>query len=346
MPTALLTPSSNIITKIPKERPVQRVVVFGAGLSKGFGLPVAVDLLPEALNCARSLGISTTIVEEFLRAFYPTGTADVEDLLGMADAARHYGSIRKSTLRGNRWRPGRVDQMEYQLRRCITAFFWRCQALATAAHLDSLTRFVARLGPETAYVTFNYDLFLETALTLAGLPFSYHLPLPESGVVVLKPHGSINWYDQTPPASVGQTQRIGIGDCTMEVSMDLSASLARRGVPAGYIVSPSPTKRIESEYLRRVWTGFSSVITNSDALAVIGYSMPTADRLARLVLHRANAAFSNTKYITVVNPAPLHSHFRALLDPRLKYYAQRFDEFARTIETHRKTLRLATVSIT
>lgn len=73
--------------------------------------------------------------------------------------------------------------------------------------------------------------------------------------------------------------------------------------------------------------------------------MPTADRLARLVIHRANAAFSNTKYITVVNPAPSQSHFHNFLDPRLRYYAQRFDEFAPAIKAHRRELALGAEQI-
>jgi hypothetical protein len=329
----LVTPP-NLISKVPKESRFDRVIVCGAGLSKAFGLPIATELLPECLSHSKRIGLKTNVVEELVAAFYPSADPDIEDLLGMAEAAKHYGSLRSSKLRGNRWRPAKVDQAVYQLRRSISAYFWHFQAAGLESKIAPLTTFVKTLGAKgTAYVTFNYDLLLESALGFAGIPFSYHLPAPSGGVVVLKPHGSVNWYDSMP--SRIPVVKMGVGSATMFVAGDIFSNAGIVGNPAGFIVPPSPQKSIEVEFLRKIWTSFSSLVTNTRALSIIGYSMPYADRLARLVLRRAGGQFSNTKMVSVINKdSSARDHYRRLIDPRIEFAGLYFEELVAHLPRH------------
>src|SRR5689334_6671816 len=61
-----------------------------------------------------------------------------------------------------------------------------------ALAVDSANSRPVPLPGAVAYLTFNYDLALDVALTRAGLPIDYGLGKP-GGVPLLKLHGSLSW---------------------------------------------------------------------------------------------------------------------------------------------------------
>jgi hypothetical protein len=71
----------------------------------------------------------------------------------------------------------------------------REKCLAVADERGPYDRLVASLNERTAIVSFNWDVLIETAFLRADRAFRY-LPTIKSpiGTVLLKPHGSINWF--------------------------------------------------------------------------------------------------------------------------------------------------------
>ena len=67
------------------------------------------------------------------------------------------------------------------------------------------------------------------------------------------------------------------------------------------IIPPAPLKRFEGEVFKKMWTSFSSVVHSGNDIAIVGYSLPEADRLSRFILRRSSR-LPNTHKITVINP--------------------------------------------
>ena len=64
--------------------------------------------------------------------------------------------------------------------------------VGTDGPFDTLVR---SLTEKARLVSFNWDVLLECALSRAGHGFAYHpSELDEDETLILKPHGSINWF--------------------------------------------------------------------------------------------------------------------------------------------------------
>ena len=197
-------------TRFAKGHSPKQVFVLGAGFSIPAGAPSAAHLLKRAAlwNIATKRPINTNLVNSFCDYFYPSLVRakaefpDAEDMLGMMDAAQEYDSIR-GRGRGYKWRTGYLLDARRQLVRLIGEFLWSFQDAAKFEKLGFIRNIVRRHPSNTIFVTFNYDLLLETALTLEGVEFSYAVDKTNSSRnVILKPHGSINWFTPADHARV------------------------------------------------------------------------------------------------------------------------------------------------
>jgi len=185
-------------TRFAKGNSPKHVFVFGAGLSMPAGLPPANALLKRAISWKASTPnrISTTLIDVFCDYFYPGLNRsrgefpDAEDMLGMMDAAQEYDGVR-GRGRGYRWRTGYISDTRRQLVRLICEFLWSFQSEVTFDKIGYIRNLVREYRSNTIFVSFNYDLLLEVALTYEEIEFSYAIDRNESSRnVVLKPHGS------------------------------------------------------------------------------------------------------------------------------------------------------------
>jgi hypothetical protein len=318
-------------TRFAKGDSPKNVFVFGAGLSVPAGCPPANALLKRAIVWKSSTKQTTNInlIEEFCDYFYPGVQRsrgeypDVEDMLGMMEAAQAYANIRGGHT-GYRWRAGFIADARTQLTRLIGEFLWSFQDSSLFAKIAHIRNIVRQHKFDTVYATFNYDILLETALTLEKIDFSYAIDrFNTSRNIVLKPHGSINWFfpSENPKAKKWQNDH-----CVHFLSRififndDSPAFLVNKINPPYVLVAPTPNKQIEHEFLKRQWTSFSSSVHNAANVTIVGYSMPSADRLARIVLRRAGPAHNAKKYITIIDPGDLEEHFRKNISPRIRYF--------------------------
>ena len=191
--------------------------------------------------------------------------------------------------------------------------------------------FARKLRPDDCVLTFNYDILLERALEQAGVPYrlfpdrykdvsDYGATIDDSRqeVVVLKVHGSVDWFDRrryegfrrtyasqgldpdTTPDRIFNPSHAWSLTPVVEGPRhddDPLVSLYRiRQVEAYYwdpdwflntpsLISPSTQKLVYSSYVREFWNGLGRAGWGNFRLVVIGYSLPRHDDYARQVLY-------------------------------------------------------------
>lgn len=318
-------------TRFAKGNSPKHVFVFGAGFSVPAGAPAAAHLLRRAIlwNLSREKPISTKLVDSFCDYFYPSLSRhkdefpDAEDMLGLMDAAQEYDGIR-GRGRGYKWRTGYLVDARRQLVRLIGEFLWSFQNESTFSKIQFIRNIVRSHRSHTVFVTFNYDLLLETALTQESVEFSYALDKTNSGRnVILKPHGSINWFDPADFANARKWQRDKCVEFLNRIWIlpEGVPSFVSEGINPPYIlIAPTPHKQIEREFLKRQWTSFSSSIHSCPSITIVGYSLPAADRLARIVLRRAGSPHNTSRRVTVIDPNPdLAEHYKRTISPRINF---------------------------
>lgn len=320
-------------TRLSKGHGLEHVVIFGAGVSRSCDIPLAKNLLEEIVKFVDPRSID--IVMDFLEYVYPRFKRGevwcplAEDVLGMLDIAESYCSIRGRS-RGYRWREGAIKQVRDRFLRSLGNYLWSFQQVQMDEY-HPLRRFVRLLSKQVVYITFNYDLTLETALSLENIPYSYGIPYPASGVSIIKPHGSINWFYKTQNFPGQESSSwFDLGSTIVCYSLlQLTRGWAERP-PA--IIPPSPVKKIEAFEIKRMWTSFSSVTHSTNSLAIVGYSLPPADRLSRLILRRS-VLVPKQRTIHVVDPnSAIEKVYRENLCDTFQFLSRKFENWVQILE--------------
>lgn len=192
---------------------------------------------------------------------------------------------------------------------------------------DLYYSFARELRPGDYVITFNYDNLLERALDHVGRAYRLchqgerergNRAIEEDDVVVLKLHGSVDWFDRSSyEALEAELQKhgaqVGAGDPvfgpgaeveTTRVCLGVHASdpLAKafrvtRGLEHLYarrplymatplLLTPSHAKAIYANRFAALWYGLGQAGGMNYGLAVIGYSLPKQDDYATQALFR------------------------------------------------------------
>lgn len=185
-----------------------RLVVLGAGFAKAAGLPLANELLLAVIEEAKRIGHSD-VLEEDLEKYcrfrsaiegreVSTADVDIESFITYLDI-EHFLELRGSdtwAYEGNQSQiliRNLISKVLFEKQNCVSKEAWRLY-----------DDFASRLTADDIVVSFNYDTFLETCLRRQRKNFRYALNrIDEKGfvdqnsaeTVLLKMHGSINWFD-------------------------------------------------------------------------------------------------------------------------------------------------------
>jgi hypothetical protein len=331
---------------LPPKHGLRKVVVLGAGVSRSFGLPLANDLLKDMIEWQKPRGKDKqlALIFDFLEYFYPAFRRNrawfppAEDVLAMMEVALEYGKIRSPTSRGNPWREDEVLKRRSTFLRLLCEYLWSFQERIRLSDFARFQEFVRLNGSSVIYITFNYDLLLESALSAEQIPFSYALQFNANEVAVLKPHGSINWFKRATKLADGvevfdlgsHIDPWGVtkndpGDCIKACLTLDPATLRFQKWKEPVIVPPTPMKQIENPDLKRIWASFSSAVHATPRLEIIGYSLPVADRLARLVLRKAGPPHHHSRKIMVVNPGRVKKVYCEAIWKGCKFERIKFD---------------------
>ena len=212
-------------------------------------------------------------------------------------------------------------------------------------------RFIANLCREhcnsqsesrVSLITFNYDMNLEVALSLAGVPYDYCLSgeTPIGMVPVCKLHGSMNWQqtaDAGPSPVNLQLEQFQLNlkryDTQGPVQLTLpwlSTDHEAEEVPAlPFIVPPIDAKTTHHRHIGGVWKCAASLLASASNIVIAGYSIPPSDTFFRHFFALATIGDDDISTLMLCDPDPepadrLRNYLSRSLETRLDVRTARF----------------------
>lgn len=313
-----------------------RIIVLGAGFSRPAGLPLAGELFDEVRTRARRQYGESNALERDLNYFTDykrrcDGTLllpediDYEEFLGFLDVEHALG------FRGGDTITSEGNETQLIVKTLIGSIIREKCPHSPAEIPDLYLQFAEQLMPSDWILTFNYDTLLESALAAIDKPFRlspnrYKTIHPQHGygelessqeeVVVLKLHGSVDWFDKAPydesMAAVGDPDYVpkwyshfaannpyGIAPLLEGPQMPddpmwriyrmkgVSEYYSRSFVPQPpFILAPSASKMLYFKPLKSLWWGIGEGGGMNLGMVIIGYSLPPHDDHARQAIYR------------------------------------------------------------
>jgi len=269
------------------------VYVVGAGFSKGLGYPLTKDLLTDVWDSLPSGSRrQLTKIIEFHHPAFKSGKEksfpDIEQLLTEM-------AVNLELFDASRPAEGRFTKDQLRESRKIllsTIESWFHDIYEDAIETTWLSEIVRKMRVEkAAIVSFNWDLVLDQLLFGGELDSkSYGLSKElGKGPLLLKPHGSLNWYEGTQLEYVTDLKRVEIfhrrnkDDC-------VHAFLPPRGVKSKsgkqytpLIIPPTYFKDFKPSIFKRLWQNCTEVLSTPKRLVFLGYSLPASDLHAQFI---------------------------------------------------------------
>jgi hypothetical protein len=263
---------------------------------------------------------------------------NIEDFMNLLEMAQQVNS--EDFIESSIWPAHDLKEIEAGVLQAVTDYLWEKMKDCELAPLKMFTKYILRDGD--TIVTFNWDVTIEKVLEEDDeLSFWYE---PSAEILLLKPHGSIDWFRRAklPPAMARKALR-KIDD---ELSVYPEFTLAKHKLMSTQppvIVPPIAQKDFKPPFFRQTWKRVYRAVSRATEIYFIGYSLPKEDQFARLVLSRAlrnnrlKANKSNKKGLTirVVNPdESAQQTFIRLVGQRFKtqfvFYHTTFDRFVKS----------------
>jgi hypothetical protein len=289
---------------------VNTTFILGAGFSFDAGFPLMRDLRHRLLKFIEfdrhsSYAMHLEPIHEYPNGQFYAGLAEVDpgDKLQFEEL---FSRLRNVV--GDPTYDGPAYVTEWVLRVGCARMFWCLHGLSPYPEpfYRSFASWLGRSDGRKMIVSFNWDVVTETALTEAGISWSYSLSQPAM-VPVLKPHGSINWN--------GYLRKNYRNDshlwCPLEPASGLSYMAATPlKNPDQQVINPDlayaifpgdPDLPEQDEDLRRIWGDVKTALAASDKAVFIGYSLPDYDCFASEFFREHTAR----KEIEVYNPTDL-----------------------------------------
>jgi hypothetical protein len=301
---------------------VQRVFLLGAGASKSWGLPLTNELFPLALT-----GVAKhrrrQLIRNFIQYQYPHFRArwknypPFEEFLSLVDVYLEFADVIK---REHSFSKDEVAQIKKDLLLATSVVLH--EALPPADR-SRVTKFAEVLRPGDVVITFNWDLLVEEALYDLKKEWKYEL---RDGVIcILKPHGSLDWYD-SKEASIAPDLVFPLNQKFRRILVFKRFRPPRVPNPVvPVILPPVINKKIVYKELQSIWRGAWLALRHAPEIYVIGYSLPPEDLHARFTIRsaiRANEKFEQPgPKVTVVNPdRDVYLRFARLMNGSVNYY--------------------------
>jgi len=314
-----------------------RIIILGAGFSRLAGYPLGTELWAEILKRAKHLSGRAGKFHQDLKNYLEykrncdgkeitEHEVDFEDFMRVLDI-EHFLNFRGKDTWSQDGNEGTI---------VVKTLIGQILAELTPSHNNIpgiYLEFASRLEPDDYVLTFNYDVLLERALDAVGKPYRlFPRRLQEGGhfidnskkeVIVLKLHGSIDWFDRGEYSQIEQQHRkAGIQHgpkhpvfCSTEDigltrlvdgprhSNDALEQMHRvtrveelyqkplmfRATP--WLLSPSAMKIVYASKVESFWTGFGNAGVLNFGVAIVGYSLPPQDEYARQAVYNLVSNF-------------------------------------------------------
>lgn len=166
---------------------------------------------------------------------------------------------------------------------------------------DDIRNLVQNSDPQRdAFISFNWDEELDIELTSrkdCGIAYTRMTGAPRDDFLLLKPHGSIGWYDVAQGINNDEVSFITDGDQRLERSRRRVISFPRPELPRDLdggqhhyfdcppvITPPTYAKRFVYEEQRLIWQDVIDVCRDAEQFIFLGYSLPTDDFLTKAAI--------------------------------------------------------------
>jgi hypothetical protein len=289
------------------------VFILGAGASKPLDAPLMDDFFNRARYLKRQGGLSaisepdwehlekTIGLVQLCCAKSAINANNVEHIYTAIEMARTLGSLgtmstdeldRSEQVLRRVIAQTLIDSMKFPIRRNNDGNQYFTEVPGYEAIVMAAKKLIdTRRAREVGFVTFNYDVALEIALSRNNMPFSYCFAdeKPASSPYgVMHLHGCLGWRDDPESGTItalispgqfvstGAALRPGARD---SVALDQLFPEVRTGTP--FIVPPSEQKSELRRKILPVWRHAAELLRNAHAIAVIGFSLPYTDTFFR-----------------------------------------------------------------
>jgi hypothetical protein len=316
------------------DHPGFRIFVIGAGFSRPAGLPIASELYPLVRqHVLERHGTDTKFdrdVQDYLDYCSACGQSgqseenlDLELFMSYLDIEHYLG------FRGSKTWSQEGNESQLMVRSAIGHVIHTRTPQADALP-DIYYQFAESLSVHDVVLTLNYDLLLERALEKVGKPFRRYpnrfktvsefggtLESKPEEVVLLKLHGSVDWFDDRQFLELkGSLEEKGTHGVRLHSVFDapsrygatpLVEGLLPDGDPlkhlhwikgvddyyargtgfnAPFLLSPSHVKFVYAEPILSFWHGMGRSGGYNLGLSVIGFSLPPHDDYIRIGLYQ------------------------------------------------------------
>lgn len=315
------------------------VFIIGAGVSASCGIPVAKDIFREAME-ARVFGSEDDweLVRKLLDYLYPSFQTsgkfypNVEEFLNQVEMGQRFNS--ENFFRSTYWPPQKLKRVN-AITLCSIASLIR-NRMKDSSKQAYIRKFVHEfIQPGDVVITFNWDTTVEKALedhptirAIKDVYAGYGKSELEQGIVLLKPHGSIDWEAKIlleASNTAGRTRRLFDSHPLM--------------------VPPISDKDFGLPYMKEIWRSVHDAIEEATTIYVLGFSLPPEDQFARFVIRRAvrNNFLRARKHgtpkakIVVVNRNPqVHERFSLLFGESFRFRPITFQDFVARLPRRKK----------
>jgi hypothetical protein len=269
------------------------VYVVGAGFSAGLGYPLTKSLLIDVWS--RLQGSTRDQLCKIIKFHHPafnpkrkTSFPDIEQVL--TEIKVNLDLFDASRPAGGRFTKGHLTDSHDEL--LFTISQWFHEIYESAHEASWLSNITKRLRSQNAaIISFNWDLILDQLLFGNNLNAQSYGLAKElgDGPVLLKPHGSLNWYVGPEVVPVSTEKRVEIFHSKKSYEC-IWAFLRPRGIKSkvGHrytplIVPPTYLKDFNRPIFRELWNRCTDVLSTAKKLIFLGYSLPAADLHAQFI---------------------------------------------------------------
>lgn len=151
--------------------------------------------------------------------------------------------------------------------------------------------FKSRVEDENAaLISFNWDLILDKLLFGDELGKNcYRLKSSEGRPVLLKPHGSLNWFEHETGQHIQNEKRVeiyhGKNKTSVYAFLPYRAPVSKNErVYTPLIVPPVHLKQFDKPIFTKLWQDTVSVISTAKKVVFLGYSMPATDLHVQFIM--------------------------------------------------------------
>lgn len=282
-----------------------RVWVVGAGASASFGAPTTDRLLDECLRQDTHFR-HRELLPKVLDYLYPSvrKRGNIEEFMSLLDTWIQMNDIRNGPLI--------PTNSLVQVRTLLLKLMKQVlnQSLNALKSTSPFAKWVRMLHPGDTVISFNWDVAIEHCIQefdKKSLPLRYLPSGPHNALTLLKPHGSVNWYEMPSEGYEAvddahpfrkDWRRCAYADCRETLKFP-SKSYGRR---APVMVPPVNAKVFWSEtsnesqrsfekqrddLFKEIWRGAYNALRNAAEIYILGYSLPPLDWHARWVFRAA-----------------------------------------------------------